>query len=148
LKGPNRLRSRIKYSMLEELRADLILVVEDVRETSDGIERLLKADGYRVSLARDELDAIESAKLRRPDLILLTWMGLSGEVLATVCRIRERAAVGDQIPVVFWVEDLDQGEEVALEENVHLTRPDNFNQLRDLLARLLDERSSDEFATE
>jgi len=132
--------------MLEELRADLILVVEDVRETSDGIERLLKADGYRVALARDELDAIESAKLRRPDLILVT--GLSGEVLATGCRIRERAAVGDQIPVVFWVEDLDQGEEVALEENVHLTRPDNFNQLRDLLARLLDERSSDEFATE
>jgi len=133
--------------MLEEVRADLILVVEDVRETSDGIERLLKADGYRVSLARDELDAIESAKLRRPDLILVTWTGLSGEVLATVCRIRERSAVGDQIPVVFWVEDLDQGE-VALEENVHLTRPDNFNQLRDLLARLLDERSSDEFATE
>ena len=65
-----------------------------------------------------------------------------------MCRIRERAAVGDQIPVVFWVEDLDQGEEVALEENVHLTRPDNFNQLRGLLARLLNERSSDEFATE
>ena len=80
--------------MLEEVRADLILVVEDVRETRDGIERLLKADGYRVSLARDELDAIESAKLRRPDLILLTWTGLSGEVLATVCRIRERRRLG------------------------------------------------------
>jgi len=126
--------------MLEELRADLILVVEDVRETSDGIERLLKADGYRVSLARDELDAIESAKLRRPDLILVTWTGLSGEVLATVCRIRERAAVGDQIPVVFWVEDIDEGEEVAVGGNVHLMRPDSFNQLRGLLARLLDER--------
>jgi DNA-binding response OmpR family regulator len=136
--------------MLEELRADLILVVEDVRETSDGIERLLKADGYRVALARDELDAIENAKLRRPDLILVSWTGLSGEVLGTVCRIRERAAVGDQIPVVFWVEDIDEGEEVALEGNVHLTRPDSFNQLRGLLAHLLDERSTgrDEFATE
>ena len=58
--------------MLEELRADLILVVEDVHETSEGIESLLKADGYRVALARDEVDAIESAKLRRPDLILLS----------------------------------------------------------------------------
>src|ERR1044071_5988611 len=136
--------------MLEELRADLILVVEDIRETSDGIERLLKSDGYRVALARDELDAIESAKLRRPDLILVSWTGLSGEVLATVGRIREQTAVGDQIPVVFWVEDLDQGEEVALEENVHLTRPDSFNQLRGLLARLLDESSRfrNEFATE
>ena len=127
--------------MLEKLRADLILVVEDVRETSDGIERLLKTDGYRVALASDELHAIESVQLTRPDLILVNWTGLSGQVLATVRRLRERSAVGDQIPVVFWVEDLDQGEEVALEENVHLTRPENFNQLRDLLARLLDERS-------
>jgi CheY-like chemotaxis protein len=134
--------------MLQELRAALILVVEDVRETSDGIERLLKADGYRVALARDELDAIESVQLRRPDLILVGWTGLSGEVLATVCRIRERAAVGDQIPVVFWVEDIDEGEEVAVGGNVHLMRPDNFNQLRGLLARLLDEssRGRDEFA--
>lgn len=55
---------------------------------------------------------------------------------------RHREIIEDgQVPVVFWVEDLDQGEEVALEENVHLTRPENFNQLRDLLARLLDERS-------
>lgn len=135
--------------MLEELRADLILVVEDVRETSDGIERLLKADGYRVALARDELDAIESARVRRPDLILVNWTGLSGEVLATVGRIRDRAAVGHQIPVVFWVEDIDEGEEVAVGGNVHLMRPDCFNQVRGLLARLLDEssRGRDEFAT-
>ena len=55
--------------MLEELRAALILVVEDVHEIGDGIERLLKADGYRVALAKDELDATESVKLRRPDLM-------------------------------------------------------------------------------
>ena len=135
--------------MLEELRAALILVVEDVHEISDGIERLLKTDGYRIALARDELHAIESAQLTQPDLILINWTGLSAEVLTTVGRIRERAAVTDQTPVVFWVEDIDEGEEVALEGNVHLTRPDSFNQLRGLLAYLLDEslRSRDEFAT-
>ena len=37
----------------------VILVVEDVHETRDGIEKLLKADGYRVVAARDELDGIE-----------------------------------------------------------------------------------------
>ena len=61
--------------MLQELRPALILVVEDVHEISDGIERLLKTDGYRVALARDELHAIESVQLTRPDLIL---MGLDG----------------------------------------------------------------------
>jgi CheY-like chemotaxis protein len=138
--------------MLEELRA-LILVVEDVHEISDGIERLLKTDGYRVVLARDELEAIESAQLTQPDLILVNWTGLSGEVLATVRRIREGLAVGDQIPVVFWIEDIDEGEEIAIGENVFLTCPDSFNQLRSLLARLLDREMlrvhvSDEFATE
>jgi CheY-like chemotaxis protein len=143
-------KSRMQVSDVKELRADLILVVEDIHETSDGIKRLLKADGYRVALATNELDAIESAKLKRPDLILVTWTGLAGEIPATVCRIRERAAVADQIPVVFWVEDIDEGEEVAVGGNVHLMRPDSFNQLRGLLARLLDERSSRraEFATE
>jgi DNA-binding response OmpR family regulator len=128
----------MKIFDVKELRADLILVVEDIHETSDGIKRLLEADGYRLALAANELDAIESARLRLPDLILVTWTGLAGEIPATVRRIRERAAVADQIPVVFWVEDLDEGEEVAFEENVYLTRPDSFNQLRGLLARLLE----------
>jgi len=39
----------------------VILVVEDVHETRDGIEKLLKLDGYRVVAARDELDGIERA---------------------------------------------------------------------------------------
>lgn len=139
--------------MLENLRPALILVVEDVHETSDGIERLLKADGYRVALSRDELEAIQSAQLTRPDLILVSLTGLSGEVIATVRRIREQAAVGDQIPMVFWVEDIDEGEEVAIGKNIYLTRPDSFNQLRGLLAHLLDQESprvhgGNEFATE
>ena len=123
--------------MSEELRP-LILVVEDIHEISDGIERLLKADGYRVVLARDEVEGIESAQLTRPDLILVNWTGLSGQVLPVIHRLRERSAIGDQIPVVFWIEDIDEGEEVAVAENVFLTRPDSFNQLRGLLARLLD----------
>ena len=124
--------------MLEELKAALILVVEDVHEISDGIERLLKADGYRVVLASDELEGIKSAQLTPPDLILMNWTGLSGEVLPVVHRIREGAGIGDQIPVVFWIEDIDEGEEVEIARNVFLTRPDSFNQLRGLLARLLD----------
>ena len=125
--------------MLETLRAALILVVEDVHETSEGIERLLKADGYRVALSKDEPGAIQSAQLTQPDLILVSLTGSSGEILTTVRRIREQAAVEEQIPVVFWVEDIDEGEEIAIGENVYLTRPDNFNQLRGLLARLLEQ---------
>jgi CheY-like chemotaxis protein len=116
----------------------LILVVEDVHETRDGIENLLKADGYRVTVARDEGDAIESAQGKRPDLILVSLAGLGPEVIVIARRIREQGRVEDSVPVVvFCVEEIAEGNEIAIGKNVHLSRPDNFNQLRSLLKRLL-----------
>src|SRR5439155_873287 len=79
-----------------------ILVVEDVAETRDGIEKLLKADGYHVVVARDEHDAIESAQLRHPDLILVSLAGLPNEVIVSARRIREHAEVGEKVPVVLF----------------------------------------------
>src|SRR6186713_2346102 len=83
----------------------IILVVEDVHETRDGLEKLLKADGYRVMLARDELDGIESAQRQRPDLILVSLAGLPREVLDSGRRIRESAGAGDDVPVVIFCFD-------------------------------------------
>jgi DNA-binding response OmpR family regulator len=116
----------------------IILVVEDVHETRDGIEKLLIADGYRVALARDERDAIESAHRTRPDLILVSLAGLPREVVFSARSIRRRSEAGERVPVVvFCIEGIAEGEEVEIGENVHLARPDNFNQLRRLIARLL-----------
>ena len=116
----------------------IILVVEDVQETREGIQKLLIVDGYRIALARDEHDGIESARQRRPDLILVSLAGLPREVILSARRIRESAAIGEDVPVViFCIDEIAQGDEIAIGENVHLTRPDNFNQLRSLLARLL-----------
>jgi DNA-binding response OmpR family regulator len=116
----------------------IILVVEDVHETRDGIEKLLKVDGYRVVLARDELDGIERAQRQRPDLILVSLAGTPSEVLICGRRIRESAAAGEEVPIVFFgFDEIAAGAEVAIGRNVHITYPDNFNQLRDLLSRLL-----------
>ncbi len=116
----------------------IILVVEDVQETREGIERLLMVDGYRIALARDEQDGIDSARRQRPDLILVSLAGIPREVILSARRIRESAAIGEEVPVVvFCVDEIAQGDEIAIGENVHVTRPDNFNQLRSLLARLL-----------
>ena len=116
----------------------MILVVEDVHETRDGIEQLLKVDGYRVVLARDELDGIESMQRQRPDLILVGLAGTPSEVLSTSHRIRESAAAGEETPiVVFCFDEIAPGAEVAIGKNVHIAQPDNFNQLRGLLSRLL-----------
>jgi CheY-like chemotaxis protein len=119
-------------------KSRLILVVEDVYETRAGIDTLLKANGYRVALAGAEEEAINSTRAERPDLVLVSGSALPENVLVRVGRIRKEAGVGDEIPVVvFCAQDVNEGEEVAIGGNVYLTNPDNFNQLRSLVARLL-----------
>jgi CheY-like chemotaxis protein len=123
----------------------LILVVEDVYETRAGIDTLLKANGYRVAFASTEGEPINRTRPERPDLILVSGAGLPNNFLAEVGRIRNEAALGDEVPVVvFCAQDISEGEEVAIGGNVYLTNPDNFNQLRSLVARLLPESSHGE----
>jgi CheY-like chemotaxis protein len=130
----------VDFRKLETSR--LILVVEDVYETRTGIEALLKANGYRVALAQGEGEPINSTRPDRPDLILVSVASLPSDVLIKAGRMRKEAAVGDEVPVVvFCAQDIGEGEELAIERNVYLTNPDNFNQLRTLLARLLLEAS-------
>jgi two-component system response regulator VicR len=116
----------------------IILVVVDVEETRDGIEQLLRVNGFRVEAARNELAAVESALRKRPDLILVSLNGPLRDVLSAARQVRERAGLGAEVPVVlFSIAEIAEGEEVAAGRGVYLTRPDNFNQLRALLARLL-----------
>ena len=123
-------------------KSQLILVVEDVYETRAGIDTLLKANGYRVALTSADEEAINSTRPERPDLILVSGSALPDNVLVKVDRIRKEASVGVEIPVVvFCAHDIPEGEEVAIGGNVYLTNPDNFNQLRSLVARLLPEVS-------
>ena len=129
----------VEFRKVEKSR--LILVVEDVYETRAGIDTLLKATGYRVVSADAELEVLNT-RPERPDLILVSGAELPNNVLVTVGRLRKDAAVGHEVPVVvFCAQDVPEGEEVAIGGNVYLTNPDNFNQLRSLLARLLPEAS-------
>lgn len=115
-----------------------ILVVDDIEETRDGIEKLLQVDGYRVEAARHEQDAIERAQRNHTDLILVSLGGPLLGVIATARHIRKRAELDANVPVVvFCVGDIPEGDEVDIGQNVYLTHPDNFNQLRNMLARLL-----------
>jgi DNA-binding response OmpR family regulator len=122
----------------DDKEARLILVLEKEQETRDGIERLLKADGYRVDSARDEDDAVMRARHASPDLMLISLGGLPDDAIAEASSICERAGLGQSIPVViFSVETVAEGAEEKIEGNVYLTRPDNFDQLRALFRRLL-----------
>lgn len=122
-----------------------ILVVEDVEETRDGLEKLLTAHGYRVDPARDEKDAVRRAKHDSPALILMSLGGPQNELIATASRIRDLADLSETVPIVlFCSEALAEGAEVEIERNTYLTWPDNFDQLRHLISRVLSNTWSSE----
>ena len=127
----------MRHDKREGEKIALILVVHDVEEIRDGIVRLLTGDGYRVEPARDEEDAVLKAGRQRPDLILVS-LAPGSDLVATALRLRQRAKLSAEVPVViFYVETIAEGAEVEVERNVYVTRPDNFNQLRTFMGRLL-----------
>jgi DNA-binding response OmpR family regulator len=63
-----------------------ILVVDDDRKTVDLLKLYLERDGYQVLVAHDGRQALELARQRRPDLVVLDLMLPAIEGL-DVCRI-------------------------------------------------------------
>jgi CheY-like chemotaxis protein len=124
--------------IVEQHQRQIILVLEDVEETGLLIDKMLQANGYCVVLVRTEEDAIMRASLQSPDLILMS-LGLGPDLLlATALRIRQQAALSQDIAIViFCVPTILEGAEMEVSKNVYVTRPDNFNQLRELLHKLL-----------
>ena len=116
----------------------VILVLDDVEETRYLTEKMLSKNDCCITLASDEEDAILRARSESPDLILMS-LGLEFEqLLATAKRIRQKAAFGGDVAIViFCVPTIPEGAEVEVDKNVYATRPDNFDQLRDFLHRLL-----------
>jgi CheY-like chemotaxis protein len=118
-------------------RRSVILVIEDVEETRYGIKRLLTASGYQVVTARDEEDAV-LLRIRAPDLILMC-LGLdAAHALPLTQRIRARARLSEKLPIVVFCDgDLREGAEEEAGYRVYLSSPENFDQIRALVGRLL-----------
>ena len=70
-----------------------------------------------MTLARDEKDALQSARRELPNLILVSVAGLPHDVVIAARRIRELAALGENVPVVvFCIAESGEGDEVATEK--------------------------------
>jgi CheY-like chemotaxis protein len=115
-----------------------ILIVEAAQEMRDAIEALLRRDGYWVSPARNEDDAVARIHANPPDLILISLEGTAEHVLSTAHRIRDRGGLTTSTPIViFSITNFPEGVEEQIGGNIFITAPDNFDQLRTLLIRVL-----------
>jgi len=75
-----------------------ILVVDDDRKIVELVRLYLEKDGYRVLVAYDGLKALELARQRRPDLIVLDLMLPQLDGL-DVCRILR--GEGNKVPIIM-----------------------------------------------
>jgi CheY-like chemotaxis protein len=116
-----------------------VLVVDDMSDNIILISLSLQDMGYRVVTANNGADALSVAKLARPDLILMDIAMPQQDGLAATRRIREEAELQDVPVVALTAFDTDGFRQAAFDAgfNGYLTKPIDFDRLRNLMAKLL-----------
>jgi two-component system cell cycle response regulator DivK len=116
-----------------------VLVVEDFEDNRFMMRRLLEMSGYRVVEAVNGQQAVELAGRERPDVILMDLSLPMLDGLAATRRIRERDGQS-RVPIIA-VSAHDSAdfhaEALAAGCNEYVTKPIDFDQLIQLLDRLL-----------
>jgi two-component system alkaline phosphatase synthesis response regulator PhoP len=115
-----------------EMTRRRILVVDDDQKIVELVKLYLEKDGYRVLVAYDGLEALDLARQKRPDLILLDLL-LPGMDGLDVCRIIQAES---EIPIIMLTakttdEDKLRGLELGADD--YVTKP--FNP-REVMARV------------
>lgn len=119
-------------------RCQTILLLHDVDETRDLMEAMLCNNGQHVVASRSEEDAISRARTTPPDVIVMS-LGLEPKQHREIGeRVRKDSGLSANVALVLFCDaTIPEGAEVAMDENIYATYPDNFDQLRGLLHRLL-----------
>jgi CheY-like chemotaxis protein len=116
-----------------------ILVVEDFEDNRFMMRRLLEMSGYRVVEAVNGEQAVEAAEREQPDLILMDLSLPKLDGLAATRRIRQQNKAA-RVPIVaVSAHDTTDFHADALAAgcNEYVTKPIDFDQLEELLTRLL-----------
>lgn len=116
-----------------------IMVVEDFEDNRFMMRRLLEMSGYRVVEAENGQQAVELARRELPNLILMDLSLPVLDGLAATRRIREHAELRTVPIVAVSAHDTADFHADALAAgcNEYVTKPIDFDQLDDLLGRLL-----------
>jgi PAS domain S-box-containing protein len=130
-------RSRIQPSLR-------ILVVDDRRDASFPIMKLLQLDGHDVQIATDGPTGIELAQRFRPQVVLcdIGLPGMSGYDVARAFRVDAKLAGAYLIAATGYGQDEDRRAAADAGFDHHLTKPVDITTLRAVLARCLQSTQS------
>ncbi|MCA1636040.1 MAG: response regulator [Acidobacteria bacterium] len=117
----------------------IVLVVEDFEDNRFMMRRLLEMSGYQVVEAVNGRQAVEKAASERPDIILMDLSLPMLDGLAATRQIRQQDG-HSQVPIVA-VSAHDSAdfhaEALAAGCNEYVTKPIDFDQLVQLVSRLI-----------
>lgn len=120
--------------------ARTVMVVEDFEDNRFMMRRLLEMSGYRVIEAVNGQEAVEVAGRELPDVILMDLSLPLLDGLAATRRIRTQPEL-TKVPIVA-VSAHDtadfHAEALAAGCNEYVTKPIDFDELENLLKRLID----------
>ena len=108
-----------------------VVLAEDSTDTRAMLKRALQFRGYHVLEAQNGLEALEIAKLRRPELFIVDLNMPKLDGLETVKRLRELESF-EHVPVIAVTAfDVYGMEEAALESgfNTYLSKPIDLDDL-------------------
>ena len=115
-----------------------VLIVDDSRDTTDSMAMLLELNGHEVRTAHDGLEAVETAGIFRPDVVLLD-IGLPALNGFDACR-RIREQPWGRTIVLVALTGLGQEEDRARSKeagfDAHIVKPVDYDALMKLLASL------------
>lgn len=127
-----------------QMQPPTIMVVEDFEDNRFMMRRLLEMSGYRVLEAVNGEEAVLLARSERPGLILMDLSLPQLDGLAATRRIRQHAELRNVPIVAVSAHDTADFHADALAAgcNDYVTKPIDFDQLEELLNRLLPRNSS------
>ena len=123
--------------MPDEAQAPLVLVVDDSLTVRRVTQRLLVREGYRVTLAKDGLDALEALAKERPAVVLsdIEMPRMDGFDLVRNIRADEKMV---DMPVIMITSRIAQKHRDYAEElgvNHYLGKPYGEEELLELVGR-------------
>jgi len=123
------------------MQKERILIVDDEQDVADLLQYNIDKAGYKTIVARNGLEALETARLRSPELVLLDIMlpELDGW---EVCRALRNSVQGKALPVIMLSALTDEETRVkglAEGANDYITKPFSLKELLLKIRKCLDQ---------
>jgi two-component system, cell cycle response regulator DivK len=125
--------------MKEQAEPQTVLLVEDTEDNRFMMRRLLEMTGYRVVEAMNGEEAVKLARTESPSLILMDLSLPVIDGLAATRLIRKLPDLKSTPIIAVSAHDTSDFQSEAIEAgcNTYVTKPIDFAELEELIAKLL-----------